>query len=46
MGQPAIDRSGIEAAYAVIRPHIRFTPAMDVSGADFNLPPFPLTFKL
>src|SRR6185295_9186181 len=46
MGQLAIDRSGIEAAYTVIRPRIRRTPAVDASGADFNLPPFPLTFKL
>jgi len=36
----------IEATHALLRPHIRLTPAAEVSGADFGLPPFPLTLKL
>jgi threonine dehydratase len=41
-----IELTHIEASYAAIRPHIRFTPVAEVSGADFGLPPFPLTLKL
>jgi len=41
-----IDRALIEATYALIQPHIRRTPVVEVSGADFGLPPFPLTLKL
>ena len=41
-----IDRARIEATHAVIRPHVRVTPAFEVSGADFGLAPFPLVFKL
>ena len=41
-----IELTHIEASYAVIRPHIRLTPVAEVSGADFSLPPFPLTLKL
>jgi threonine dehydratase len=42
----AIDRARIEATYPVIRPHIRLTPVVEASGADFGLAPTPLTFKL
>lgn len=41
-----IDRAAIEAAHDVIRPHVRRTPAVEASGADFGLAPFPLTLKL
>ena len=41
-----IELTHVEASYAVIRPHIRLTPVAEVSGADFGLPPFPLTLKL
>src|SRR5712691_13487257 len=46
--QPAlsITRSEIEATYALIKPHIRVTPVVDASGADFGLQKIPLTFKL
>jgi threonine dehydratase len=42
----AIDRAAIEATERVIRPHVRRTPVLQVSGGDFGLAPFPLTFKL
>jgi threonine dehydratase len=41
-----IDRAAIEAAYGVIRPHIRVTPTLALNGADFGLDPFTLTLKL
>lgn len=41
-----IDRAGITAIHAVIAPHIRATPVLEASGADFGLPPFPLVLKL
>lgn len=41
-----IDRKGIEAAYAAIRPHVRRTPVVEMTGADFGLAPFPLALKL
>jgi threonine dehydratase len=41
-----IDRQSIEATYAVIKPYIRATPVIEVNGADFGLPRFPLTLKL
>src|SRR5215470_10997316 len=43
---PAIDRRRIEATYAAIRPHVRRTPVVEITGADFGLPPFPLTLKM
>ena len=42
----AIDRQRIETTHAVIRPHVRVTPVVEVSGADLGLAPFPLTLKL
>jgi threonine dehydratase len=42
----AVDREGIEKAHAVIRPHVRVTPVLELSGADVGLAPFPLTLKL
>jgi threonine dehydratase len=42
----AIDRQAISATYEVIGPHIRVTPAVTVSGADFGLAAFRLTLKL
>ena len=42
----AVTRSDIESVYPVIAPHIRRTPIVTASGADFGLPPFPLTLKL
>ncbi len=41
-----IDRQGIEATYAVIKPCVRVTPVVEVSGADFGLSRFPLVLKL
>lgn len=43
---PTIDRERIERTHSLIRPHIRLTPVMEMSGADFGLPAFPLTLKL
>jgi threonine dehydratase len=42
----AVTRSDIERVYPVIAPHVRRTPTVAISGADFGLPPFPLTLKL
>jgi threonine dehydratase len=36
----------IEATYALIQPYVRQTPVVTVSGADFGLADFRLTFKL
>jgi threonine dehydratase len=41
-----LDRQRIEATYALIKPYLRLTPVVEVSGADFGLPPFPLRLKL
>ncbi|HEX3646461.1 MAG TPA: threonine/serine dehydratase [Vicinamibacterales bacterium] len=41
-----ITRADIERVYHVIAPHIRRTPIVQISGADFGLPPFALTLKL
>lgn len=43
---PTIDRERIERTHSLIRPHIRLTPVMELTGADFGLPAFPLTLKL
>ena len=45
-GEVAVDRAGIDAAHRVIQPHVRRTPILQANGADFGLPPFPLTLKL
>ncbi len=45
-GEVAVDRAGIEAAHRVVQPHVRRTPILQANGADFGLPPFPLTLKL
>ena len=42
----AVDRATIEAVHSTIAPYIRVTPVVETSGADFGLPPFPLTVKL
>jgi threonine dehydratase len=42
----AVSRSDIERVYPVIASHIRRTPVVSISGADFGLPPFTLTLKL
>jgi threonine dehydratase len=41
-----ITRDDIAAAEALIRPHIRRTPVVEVDGADFALAGNPLAFKL
>ncbi len=43
---PTIDRERIERTHSLIRSHIRLTPVMELTGADFGLPAFPLTLKL
>jgi threonine dehydratase len=42
----AVTRADIDRIHPVIAPHIRRTPVVRISGADFGLPPFPLTLKL
>jgi len=42
----AISAADIDATYRLIKAHIRRTPVVEVNGADFGLPPFPLTLKL
>ena len=42
----AIDRATIETTHAVIRPHVRVTPILELTGADAGLAAFPLTLKL
>jgi threonine dehydratase len=42
----SVDREAIEKTYPVIRPHIRVTPILELSGADVGLAAFPLTLKL
>jgi threonine dehydratase len=41
-----VGREAIEKTHAVIRPHVRVTPVLELSGADVGLAPFPLTLKL
>ena len=45
MATPVPDLAAVLAAEAVIRPHIRRTPVMTTSAADFGLAATPLTFK-
>ena len=42
----SVTRADIGRVYPVIAPHIRRTPIVTVSGADFGLPPSALTLKL
>ena len=42
----SIDKKRIETVGAVIAPYVRVTPTLALGGADFGLPPFPLTLKL
>jgi threonine dehydratase len=39
-------REEIAATHAAIGPHLRLTPVVQVTGAEFGLPAFPLTVKL
>jgi threonine dehydratase len=41
-----VDRNHIERVAALIRPYIRLTPIVEISGSDFGLEPHRLTFKL
>ena len=41
-----IDRNSIEATYTAISPHIRQTPILRLTGADFGFAPFPIILKL
>ena len=41
-----VDRAAIDKTHAVVRPHIRVTPILELSAADLGLAPFPLTLKL
>jgi threonine dehydratase len=42
----AVARADIERVHPVIAPHIRRTPIVTISGAEFGMAPFPLTLKL
>ena len=46
MRHDAIDRDSIAAAEHLIRPFIRRTPTIEISGSDFRLSHFHLTLKL
>jgi threonine dehydratase len=46
LGAPHVDGTEIDKTAAVIRPHVRVTPLLPVSGADFGLAAFPLSLKL
>jgi len=46
MTNPPIDRQNIELVEKIIRPHIRRTPVLEVSAADFRLDSISLIFKL
>jgi len=41
-----IDRDGIQVTEALIRPHIRRTPVIEVGGADFGMADMALSLKL
>jgi threonine dehydratase len=41
-----IDRARIAETHRLIQPHIRATPVVELTGADFGLPAFPLALKL
>ena len=42
----SVDRQNIERVEKIIRPHIRRTPVLEVSAADFRLDSISLIFKL
>jgi threonine dehydratase len=42
----AVTRADIERVYPIIAPHIRRTPIVTISGAEFGMAPFALTLKL
>jgi threonine dehydratase len=42
----SVDRAAVLAAEAVIRPHVRRTPVIEVAAKDFGLKGAPLVFKL
>ncbi len=46
MNNPPIDGQNIERVEKIIRPHIRRTPVLEVSAADFRLDSISLIFKL
>jgi threonine dehydratase len=46
MTSARLSRERILAVREMIRSHVRVTPVVRVDGADFGLPPFPLTLKL
>ncbi|HEY4884217.1 MAG TPA: threonine/serine dehydratase [Myxococcales bacterium] len=46
MSPSSVGREQIAATEALIRPHIRFTPVVEVDGPDFGLPAFTLVLKL
>lgn len=47
VAQALVDRRGIAASHAVIRPHVRMTPTVEASSDDFGLAPrYPIVFKL
>ena len=41
-----VDRATVEKTYETIRPHLRLTPLVEITGADLGLAAFPLTLKL
>src|SRR3979411_1953959 len=43
---PAITHHDVESTYAIIKPHIRLTPVIQLSAADFGLASVPLVLKL
>jgi threonine dehydratase len=46
MAETVIDRDRIEATWAVIRPHVRMTPVVEVDGGELGLPDASLCLKL
>jgi len=43
---PTVDRAAIERTYAVIAPHLRLTPVVEIDGEDFGLGDCRLVLKL
>ena len=41
-----LDRASIEETYAIIRPHLRVTPVVEVAASEFGLGDYTLIFKL